>query len=625
VPYPVSQEYMDHMKAFYRRIYGRVVVDYTDPFLDQSIQTLVNEEANVSYHAQTADSVAEPFAKILSLDGSCKLDGTYRLAPRNAEEAATHQMGWWGKQLAGAGGAFTEPYPQLTVTHQPRPVHSIRVSGDSKRVEWPVDFTVRLYAQDETLLRMETVTGNTQVAWSMVLPVPVLDVAKQVLTITRWSHAGRQAKIVEFFTSIQEVYEGEAVIRIGLLEERDVSQGSLPIGNISANELRIVLDNSSRKFDAGNTQSPLYGVIRPNRRIRAYLGIKRADETMEYAPLGTFWSGDWDAPEDETQVSTTGRDRLGLLSKEQPISSEVQVNKTLKYLAEMVLQAAGLKPEEYWVDPELDLFVVPYAYFEPQAPREALRKIVEACLGQAYCDRDGVIRVEGPSFMASKTTSVLTITQDDYFRKNNPSKASELANYVEVETAPLRPDVSQEVYRSNEPVSIGAGEIQNLTVYYNQTPCIDAVASLAGAPSGCIIQNATYYASSAVITVYSPSNPGSFTLVIQAKPLKVLNKEIAVAKDDASITENGRIAFKLPGNPFLQTPAMAQTIADMALASFGNPRRDMEMEWAGNPALLLADRVTVVDRNEQNDYFVTRQEIDWTGALRARLSGRRVS
>jgi len=613
------------MRAIQRRVYGKVVVDYTDPFLDQSISVASNAQANVSYPSQTADSVTEPFAKIASLDGSCTLDGTYRLAPETPEEAETHQMGWWGRQLAGADGSFAAPYPALIVTHQPRPVHSLKVTGDSARGEYPVDFTVQLYAQDDTLLRAESITGNSQVAWSMTLPSPVLDVAKQVLTITRWSHPSRQAKILEFFTSIQEVYEGEGLIRIKLLEEREVSQGSLPIGNISANEIEIHLDNSSRKFDAGNTQSPLYGVIKPNRRIRAWIGVKRDDETIEYAPLGMFWSGDWKAPEDEIHASTVGRDRLGLLSKEQDISAEVQVNKTLRYLAEMVLQSAGLKPEEYWVDPELDNFVVPYAYFEPQAPREALRKIVEACLGQAYCDRNGVLRVEGPSFLASKLTSDLVVTPDDYFRKDNPSKASELVNYVEVETSPLRPDVTQEVYRSNEPVAISAGEVLTLTVHYNQVPCIEAAASLEGQPPGCVITSVNYYAWGAEVTVSSSTNAGTFTLVITAKPLKVLNKERAVAKDDASIIENGKIAYKLSGNPLLQTLSMAQTIADTLLASFRNPRRDLEMEWRGNPALLLGDRITVVDRNEQNDYFVIRQEIEWAGGLRARLSGRKAT
>jgi len=342
-----------------------------------------------------------------------------------------------------------------------------------------------------------------------------------------------------------------------------------------------------------------------------------------WVPLGVFWSGDWSAPEDGVYAQTTGRDRLELLRKSTYSTSTVQQNKTLYDLAVAVLQDAGLKSEEYWVDTELQQYTIPYAYFEPQSHREALRKIAEACLGQVYCAQDGVVRVEGPSYLASKTEAELEITADDYFRKDNPVKWSEIANYIKVETQPLRPvDTPQEVYRSNEPVPIGAGEIKTITAYYNETPCIDAVASLENAPSGCVIQSATYYSWGADVKIYSP-NAGTFTLVINAKPLKILNKERAIAKDDASITDNGLIRYTFPANQLIQTLGMAQTIANKLLASFKDPRRDVEVEWRGNPALLLGDRVSIIDNLETNDYYIIRQEIEYDGALRARLSGRK--
>jgi hypothetical protein len=346
---------------------------------------------------------------------------------------------------------------------------------------------------------------------------------------------------------------------------------------------------------------------------------------QEWVPLGVFWSLDWNSPEDSVYAQTTGRDRLELLLKSTYSTSQVQQNKTLYDLAVAALGDAGLKPEEYWVDPELQNYVVPYAYFEPQSHREALRKIAEACLGQVYCDRNGIVRVEKPLYLVSETEAELEITAADYFRKDNPVKWSEIANYIEVETQPLRPvDTPQEAYRSNEPVSIQAGQTVTITAYYNETPCIDAVASLEGAPAGCMIQEAAYYAWGADVKVYSP-NTGTFTLVINAKPLKVLNKERAVAKDDASIIDNGLIKYTFPANPLVQTRGVAQDIANKLLAYYKDPRRDVEVEWRGNPALLLGDRVKVTDRNEQNDYYVVRQALEYSGALRARLSGRRAT
>jgi hypothetical protein len=43
------------------------------------------------------------------------------------------------------------------------------------------------------------------------------------------------------------------------------------------------------------------------------------------------------------------------------------------------------------------------------------------------------------------------------------------------------------------------------------------------------------------------------------------------------------------------------------------------VEWRGNPALLLGDRVTVKGK----DYHVIRQEISWAGYMQAKLTGRK--
>lgn len=616
--YEVSTEFYEEIKAQTRRIYGKVQIDYTDPFLDQSIGVAANDEANISFPSQTADNIQESIGKIASLDGSWVLDGSYVLAP-TPDEAASQQMGWWGSQLAGAGGVLITPYPTLIVTFLSRPITKLKVVGDSARSEHPVDFTIKLYGAADVLLHTETVTANSVVFWNKTLNNAITQVVKMVLEITKWSHEGRQCKIIEFFTSIQEVYEGDDIMVINLLEEREVSQGSLPVGNIAANEIDIRLYNANRKFDAGNIQSPLYQTLKQNRRIKAWIGVDTLTG-KEFVPLGTFWSGDWNVPEQDVYAQTTGRDRLEMLRKSTYSNSQVQVNQTLYNLSIAVLEDAGLTSDEYFVDIELQQYLVPYSYFENQSHREALRKIAEACLGQCYCDREGVVRIEGPSFLLSQFVSVDTLTRDDYFSKDNPVKWSEVANYIEVETQPLRPDILQEVYKSNEPVKITAGETKSITAFYNSTPCIDATVSLTGTGT---IQSTTYYAWGANVKVYS-SAAGSFEMAINAQPLKILNKDKVVRQDADSIIDMGTIKYTFPANPLVQTASVAETIANNLLAYYKDPRRDVDIDWRGNTAMLLGDRITVTDKNEQNDYYVVKQELEFNGALRAKLSGRKV-
>lgn len=565
---------------------------------------------------------------------------------------------------------------------------------------------------------------------------------------------------------------------------------------------------------------------------------------IEYVPLGVFWSGDWSVPEDGLYAHTTGRDRLELLRQSTYDTGEVEQDKSLYDLAVDVLSDAGLTVDEYWIDPMLENFIVPYSFFVSQSHREALRKIAEACVGQVYCDREGIIRVEGPGIVKGLSfdgvddyveadrfsvinhtgtytfeawifwkgdvsgilyqtimingaggsdrnginittnkqigfqsydgsnyngriyspfpenewvhvaavsnagtkkiyidgvevgeegnnyqyspsdyfrlslhgittndtgpfngvisevriwnvartqqqiqdnmnkeltgneegligywkfnegagtiaydsaganhgtihgatwtygqydmtfkidaATVFGVTPDEYFRKDNPAKWSEVANYIEVETQPLKPEAMTEVYSSSESVPIAAGQEVVITAQYNYVPCIDATASLKNAPTGAQIVKEIYYAGSAEITVSSTAS-GTFELVINAKPLKVQNKELVVAQDAGSIGENGIMKYTFPGNPLVQTRQMAQMVADTILSFYKDPRRDIEMDWRGNPAIELGDVIAAPDRQrggtvDKWGYFlVTRQELEYTGALRAKLAGRRVT
>lgn len=538
-----------------------------------------------------------------------------------------------GKSLSGRWGVLVNP-PTLTMEFFSRPIHRLTVVGDSLRGEYPVDFTIKLWDSNNKVLYTEEATGNDKVDWQKAIN-PINQIVKMTLEIHRWSHINRVVKIVEFFTSVQETYEGDDILLINLLEEREFSNGSLPIGNISANEIEVRLNNIDRKFDAGNQESSLYELLKANRRIKAWIGVeitetKRSfvlpfmsveeeqEPYIQWIPLGVFWSGDWLVPENEVYAHTTGRDRLELLRKSTYSTSQVDRDTNLYELAEKVLMDAEV--EDYWIDEELKEFPIPYAYFESLSHREALRQISEACIGQCYCDRSGAIRLEGPSFLANeRTEKTLDITKDDYFTLDQHVQWSQIANYIEVETQPLRPLPVQEVYRSNDPYSISAGATRTLTVFFNEPPVIDAEAIIEG---DGMIQSATYYAWGANVTVYSIM-AGEFTLVVNGRPLTIINKERAIAQDEDSIIDNGRLTYTFPKNHLVQRLDVAQKIADKLLYSFKNPRRDISISWRGNPALELADKITAPDFDRTADFYVTSQTLEYDGGLNSTVTGRR--
>jgi hypothetical protein len=612
-----------------RRVYGKIQINWTSPEYDQDIVVEVNNEARISYKDQITNAIDDPRYKWLSLDGTCLADGTHHPAPSTEEEAVINEMGWWGAELSDGSAEWTT-YPEITLTFSERPVQKIKCYGDSKRGEYPVDFDIEFYDIGEVLQHTENITGNTEVKWSKDLNL--VDIAKIVYTIKKWSHAGRQCKIVTTLASVQTIHEGDEIFLINLLEERDVSAGSLPIGNISANELDIRIVNKDRLYDAGNENSPFRNLVRPNRIIRAWLGCK-TNGSIEWIKLGKFKSGDWNVPEEELYTETSAKDMMEDLNTRKYSTSGVLIDNTLYDIAKSILDDFGLSEAdgEYSIDTELNEseYTVPYAYMENIKHREALRMVVEAAMGQAYVDRDGVLRVEGPSFLDDLTVSQLTIDLDEIYKKNVPSLFETVKNKIIVTTQPFKPVSSKEdVYRAIDGITIPASDTKTVTVFYEQKPVLEAEALLENPPEGCTVYAATYYAWGAVITLQNTNaEEKTVVLYVKGKPLKVIGSQEIIAKDDQSILDDGELIYEFPKAHLVQTKTIAEKIAAKLLASYKDPRRDLTMDWRGNPALELTDRITTYDYRDENtaDFHVIGQELSYDGVLTATLKGRRAS
>lgn len=645
--YVVSREYHDHMQSARRHVLARATIDYTDPLIDQGIQATANDRARISWPEQTADGLTPVPYLWTVLDGSWTAGGARHPMPDTAEMARSYQMGWWGTTPAGPDGTFAAPYPTLAVSHAPRPIRALRVAGESMLGEYPTSFVIRLRAEDNTVLLEKTVTGNTQLDWSMSLDTPILEVATQELEIRVWSQPSTVVKITEFYTSIRETYEADNLVFVRLLEERETSHGSLPVGNISANEIVVTLLNADHRFDPDNDASPLYGLVRPRRRIKAWLGVD-VSGTVEWVPLGVFWTIDWDVPDDALEATAIARDRLELLRMSTYQPGQAQQSVSLYALAEQILGDAGLGSGDYVIDTSLQSVVVPWGWLSPMSHRDALRIIAEAGLAVVYADRDGRVRVELPAvslppdiadawylqgapFAAEMTApdGTYAIGPDDYYAPMiAPSRQEMAANEIVVTTQPLQaPASASEVYRSAL-ITVPAGGSVVVTARYQSPPVVEAVASLDNPPAGVSIDAATEYAWGMTVTIAnSGGSAADATLVITGKPMAVSGSEQVIVRDETSIRAHGALRYELPENPLVQTREHAEAIAQGLLAMAKDPRRDIEFSWRGNPALELGDLVTVLTdaQNERRStYAIIRQEIEWAGALSAKLTGRRI-
>jgi len=433
---PTTASFDSAIKATVRKFRARVEVTWVDSDIDPTIVCTSNDYNRINDAAEVpsgndnlqhaADGKTVPPYKYAHLDQYLIADGSFHPFPGTAVLSAANETGWWGKTECNSNAEWidsTTPLPTttaipsganpiLTITFANRAINALLVTGESIYNEYPVSFEVRIYL-GAALIHTETVINSVGtdwtldgVSWRKTLPdLPILyNCDSMQLEIIKWSRPHRVVKIVEFYTGIVETYYDDDILNMNLLEEMLISDGSLPVGNISANELDLKLQNVEDRFFVGNTSSPIYTMIKRNRRIRAWLGtvlppfnVNPLLETVEWIPLGIFWSGDWQAEELGTYVSTSARDRMELLRKSMFEISDIYEDVTLFDLATTVMADAKLKMADmvYNIDASLAAITLQYAWFGKVSYFECIREICEACQGYAYVDRYGVVQIAG--------------------------------------------------------------------------------------------------------------------------------------------------------------------------------------------------------------------------------------
>lgn len=212
------------------------------------------------------------------------------------------------------------------------------------------------------------------------------------------------------------------------------------------------------------------------------------------------------------------------------------------------------------------------------------------------------------------------ISRDNYVSKEETVDSDQIANYIIVETQPLRPVDTVEVLYESE-ITLSANETKTITATYSKSPAIEAQIKPLTAVQ---IVKATYYSWGADIKLQNTSNAEQkVNLVVEGKPLEIRGAEKVFAKDDKSIREHGVIEYELPKNHLIQTKQMAQQIADSLLELYKDGITNVSVNWRGNPALELSDEVEAEGKYKNSKVRVARQSLEWDGALSATLEGRK--
>jgi len=623
-----------------RRISARVEITYTDPFSEEGVITVTAPDFSYPSHSDDiVDGKYEVPGKWFSFSDNL-LDGNSLLCLEPSETKGKYSVGWWSDDLSDENGEF-DPGLMITMEFPARPVFFLKMYGDTELGGYPVDFEYKLYGVDDVLLATHTVTANDDPTWRYELielpsspgeevPDPVFDVVKITFEVTKISAPLAQCRIIELFTAYTETYESNELFGISLLEEMDYESGTVPIGNISSNQITVSLHNEDRRFDPSNPESPIRTMMLKHRRIKAWLGVEINEEVgLEWYPLGVFYSMDWSSPDNSPVTTVMGLDRLELLRNSDFAPYEVFADYSLGALAETILTDAGLLEAEYVIDPGLyeSDYVVPYAWFNRMTHRYALQKVAENALGFVYCDRYGRIHLER---YAPTATVITTFTRDDYYSRDHPLRWNEMVNVVEVAATPRVQSEKKELYSDTEEFVVTAGTQAERFYMFKETPAYgDLTVTLYCVGEGLEYDLTDYPWAARFRWINDTISNISVTgIKIEGYVLEKRGGLIAEARDDISIRQNGRVGLRYPIElEFIQTRAQAQAIADALVLMYADPQKDVMLNARGHIWTQLGDRIGV--SNYQDDiaenYAIVRQSIDWTGSLRAQITARKIT
>ena len=334
VPASLKQEIQ---KLRGRRLKARVRIDYSDVNIDNTIVGFSNGLATGTYVDQTFNGKENVSAKWLSLDGAWILDGTYAIGPLTPSEQARLEIGWWSDALSQADGTFldsdavlygealyseevfdfkTTP-PELGLSFIPRTFSDLRISFDNMREEFAEDFDVVFYDSENVEMFRQEVRGNSGFRYIATVPTQNLVSIIRFFPL-KWSRPGSHAKVAELVTSVSDLYQGEDLISLDVIENRGVETRGNPIGSTASGQCVVTLYNRDRVFDFDNESSKLFNLVRENVRIIPQIG-----DGETWVPLGVFFARAWDISKTDITVRVTGLDRMALLQQSVYDKSEI--------------------------------------------------------------------------------------------------------------------------------------------------------------------------------------------------------------------------------------------------------------------------------------------------------------
>ena len=584
-----------------RKLYGKVEVIFSDTDIARDVETEESSDSAISHPKEVATGDLVPTTRACTMEGNSVMDGSFQMMDDSC------CIGWWGGVLSNADGSFTNnQYIELTFLE--RPVTTWVLVGDSKLGQYPVDFTVT-FKSHGAVVKTLTYTNNTQMQVRINETVEAVTGIR--LTISKWSKGNAVVKILRFYDTLSETYEGDNLLSFEVGEELANKEGSYSINSDTAT---VQIFNRDRKFDRGYLKSLL--VL--DRKIKPYIGIERNGEII-YKSLGTYYSDEWTTSQDSQWVKCQAVDKLYRLQKKTYVGMNVTRNTNLYAIVEDIMQKAGYASAKYSISESLKAVSIPMGFMPKESVWDALQEVANAGLCKVYVDRDDRIVIRSES--DAVTDSRLEVNKSNMFSYSSSISQVEFANRVSVQYCDV--SISEETEDAAETeVTLAAGESIDLSIDYD-SEIADAVISVDN--TNLRLLNFQSGIDACTVTVRNDAaSAQSGTITVTGKKISVTNKKLMV-QDEQSILESGTIDYNHPSTNLIQSYAYAMQLAGFLLNKMSAGEGVIDTTWRGNPELELGMKYVAKDRFDDESILICEyNKFTFDGGLRQETRGRKI-
>jgi hypothetical protein len=424
-----------------------------------------------------------------------------------------------------------------------------------------------------------------------------------------------KAKIDIYFDGIDApptTFTEHDIQKMTLLEELK-AESNTPLGFVSSNELTIDFVNITGDFTPSNPNGKYYQKLLPNILIKPYLGLVLSDNTVEWIPLGMFWSNNWNSSSKTITTVTTYDILYNIKQKDMPLI-RVQENCTLYDMFKALFDA--LEISNYIIDERLKQYKISLGFYEDTigATLQAM-----AVAGNCYIKADRYGNIVVSSNFTNKTPVVSFTHDTNIMETQNPQDYAKI--YSEISADYIIPSIQPESELLKiDNFTIPAGITTFTNIKFSSPIYKITKVTLENAVNSTITFLAYGTGGMTIVT----NNAGANEVVT----LHVIGQQIQTTPINYSVQDAEAInkikikTFSISNNNFIQTLDTVKEYSNSVLQLVKNPLSQYMIKTRGDMAIEAGDVITIADdinKVPETNVVIVRQNMLYDGGFKIEI------